>query len=306
MSLSPPLLDAFHARTPIRAGSLVVTVFGDAVAPRGGELSLASLVEIMAAFRIGPGVVRTALSRLVAEGWFERRRLGRNSFYRLSASGRAAFETATEKIYGGTHHRWDGAFAMILLDQNGARGQARAKLEALGFGAISPDLLIAPTDLSTVQLDTGVRLEARPVEADDARRLAERAWPIAALAQRYGAFIRLFAPAHEALRSGDGPADLDALVVRVLLIHEYRRIVLRDPLLPSELLPHPWAGDEARALCGAIYRAVAPAAERWLGAHATTETGALPPAEPAFSDRFRDLSRPGAHVTKNLDERAIT
>ncbi|HKH34355.1 MAG TPA: hypothetical protein VKA80_09390, partial [Beijerinckiaceae bacterium] len=43
MSLSPPLLDAFHARTPIRAGSLIVTIFGDAVAPRGGELSLASL-----------------------------------------------------------------------------------------------------------------------------------------------------------------------------------------------------------------------------------------------------------------------
>src|SRR5687767_8359362 len=71
MPLSPPLLDAFHARTPIRAGSLIVTIFGDAVAPRGGELSLASLVEIMAAFRIGAGVVRTALSRLVAEGWFE-------------------------------------------------------------------------------------------------------------------------------------------------------------------------------------------------------------------------------------------
>jgi phenylacetic acid degradation operon negative regulatory protein len=289
MSLTPPLLEAFHARTPIRAGSLIVTLFGDAVAPRGGELSLASLIEIMAAFRVAPGVVRTALSRLVGEGWFERRRIGRNSFYCLSATGRAAFETATEKIYGGIHHRWDGAFAMVLLDQNGERGQARARLEALGFGAISPDLLIAPTDLAEVQVEAGVRLSARPAEPQAARRLAERAWPVAALAERYRAFIDLFTGAGAALHGGAPGANLDALVVRVLLIHEYRRIVLRDPLLPPELLPDPWAGDEARRLCGTIYRAVAPAAERWLDAHAITETGPLPPAGRGFFERFHDL-----------------
>jgi phenylacetic acid degradation operon negative regulatory protein len=289
MSLTSPLLDAFHARPPIRAGSLIVTLFGDAVAPRGGELSLASLIEIMAAFRVAPGVVRTALSRLVAEGWFERRRIGRNSFYRLSGTGRAAFETATEKIYGGIHHRWDGAFAMVLLDQTGERGQARARLEALGFGAISPDLLIAPTDLADVQVEAGVRLAARPVEPEAARRLAERAWPVSGLAARYRAFAALFAGAGAALHQGTPGADLDALVVRVLLIHEYRRIVLRDPLLPPELLPDPWAGDEARRLCGTIYRAVAPAAERWLDAHATTETGPLPPPGREFFERFHDL-----------------
>jgi phenylacetic acid degradation operon negative regulatory protein len=299
MPLSPPLLDAFHARTPIRAGSLIVTIFGDAVAPRGGELSLASLVEIMAAFRIGPGVVRTALSRLVAEGWFERRRLGRSSFYRLSGTGRAAFDAATEKIYGGTHHRWDGAFAMVLLEQNGARGQARARLEALGFGAISPDVLIAPTDLADVRVKAGVRLEARLVEPEAARRLAERAWPLPALAERYRGFVRLFAPARVSLEAA-APADLDAFVVRVLLIHEYRRIVLRDPLLPRELLPERWAGDDARRLCGMIYRALVPPAERWLDAHAATESGPLPPPARGFLERFGDLE-PVQNVTKKLD-----
>ena len=299
MSLSPPLLDAFHARTPIRAGSLIVTIFGDAVAPRGGELSLASLVEIMAAFHIGAGVVRTTLSRLVAEGWFERRRLGRSSLYRLSRTGRAAFDAATEKIYGGTHHRWDGAFAMVLLEQNGGRGQARAHLEGLGFGAISPDVLIAPTDLADVRVETGVRMEARPVEPEAARRLAERAWPLAALAERYRGFVQLFAPACGRLEAA-APADLDALVVRVLLIHEYRRIVLRDPLLPRELLPERWAGDEARRLCGTIYRALVPPAEHWLDAHATTETGPLPPPARGFLERFGDL-QPVQNVTKKLD-----
>ncbi len=64
------LLDTFHQRTPIRAGSLIITVFGDAVVPRGGVLSMASLIEIMRAFRVSESLVRTALSRLVSDGWF--------------------------------------------------------------------------------------------------------------------------------------------------------------------------------------------------------------------------------------------
>ena len=52
------LLDAFHERTPIRAGSLIVTVFGDAVVPRGGVLSLSSLHDIMRAFRISDTLVQ--------------------------------------------------------------------------------------------------------------------------------------------------------------------------------------------------------------------------------------------------------
>src|SRR5918993_520934 len=71
------LLDRFHERTPIRAGSLIVTVFGDTVVPRGGVLSLTSRHEIMRAFRISDTLVRTALSRLVSEGWFERWEAGR-------------------------------------------------------------------------------------------------------------------------------------------------------------------------------------------------------------------------------------
>src|SRR5919206_1532951 len=100
------LLDKFHERTPIRAGSLIVTVFGDAVVPRGGVLSMASLLEIMRAFRISDTLVRTALSRLVSDGWFERWKVGRNSFYRLAARGSREFERATERIYSDTPHPW--------------------------------------------------------------------------------------------------------------------------------------------------------------------------------------------------------
>jgi len=71
-----------------------------------------------------------------------------------------------------------------------------------------------------------------------------------------------------------------------LLIHQYRRIVLRDPLLPLSLVPGDWPGQEAHALCAAIYAAVADSADRWLSGHAADERGALPaPAQP-MSRRF--------------------
>ena len=62
------ILGGFEKRRPLRAGSLIVTVFGDAIVPRGGSLWLGALLDIMALFGSEAGLVRTALSRLVQDG----------------------------------------------------------------------------------------------------------------------------------------------------------------------------------------------------------------------------------------------
>lgn len=279
--LLAPLIDHFHARTPIRAGSLVVTVFGDAVVPRGGVLSLESLLAITRAFRIADGVVRTALSRLVADGWFERWKLGRNSFYRLTGSGAAAFARATARIYGPPAPAWSGTFDLLLLD---GANDLRAELAGAGYGSLAPDLMIGARSATGVG-EGALRLAARPEDAATARRLAARAWPVAEVADRYARFAATFAAAGKVV-AAHPPAGLDALVLRILLIHEYRRAVLKDPLLPADLLPEDWPGAAARDLCAAIYRAVAPVAEAWLDANATTDTGPLPPAGAEFAARF--------------------
>jgi phenylacetic acid degradation operon negative regulatory protein len=70
------------------------------------------------------------------------------------------------------------------------------------------------------------------------------------------------------------------------LIHQYRRVVLRDPLLPAALLPRDWPGRAARELAGDIYRGVLSASEQWLDRHASNENGPLPAAERELSRRF--------------------
>src|SRR5258706_2041766 len=55
-------------REPSRTGSIVITVFGDAIVPRDGSVWLGTLLEFFKALDIDSGVVRTAMSRLPAAG----------------------------------------------------------------------------------------------------------------------------------------------------------------------------------------------------------------------------------------------
>jgi phenylacetic acid degradation operon negative regulatory protein len=278
------LLNRFHQRTPIRAGSLIVTLFGDAIVPRGGHLALASLLEIMRAFRVSETLVRTAMSRLVAEGLFERSKIGRNTFYALSASGQQAFAEAAKKIYGPTREEWDGRFDLVLLEGGAAeRADARARWQRAGYGVLTPDLLLG---VGTASAGAGHHLSAEARTPETAQSLAGRAWPLDDLAGRYRRFNEMFESTREALRGLSVPDDLACLVIRILLIHEYRRIVLRDPLLPSRLLADDWPGLAAHDLCAAIYATVADPADRWLSGHAVEERGQLPGPKQPMSARF--------------------
>ncbi|MBJ6123885.1 PaaX family transcriptional regulator [Microvirga splendida] len=282
------LLDRFHERTPIRAGSLIVTVFGDAVVPRGGVLSLASLHEIMRAFRISDTLVRTALSRLVTEGWFERWKVGRNSYYRLAPRGQEAFAQATRRIYADPPQDWDGSFDLLLLESIQDRGALKAELMEAGYGALGADFMVAAAASAKSQ-GPFLRLSAAPADLPTAQRLVERAWPLAEIESRYQRFIEVYSDILGALERGAARSDLDALLVRILLIHDYRRAVLKDPLLPAQLLPQPWAGATARVLCGTIYKALVPASEQWIDAHAHNDKGDLPEAGSDFRGRFASL-----------------
>lgn len=280
-SVLAPILS--HLKTePSRTWSVIITIYGDAVVPRGGALWLGSLLEICAALEIGGNVVRTAASRLAADGWLERRRVGRNSYYRLAEKGRATFAAATAHIYGPHPSEWDGRFHIALASE----AQDRAALEAAGYAPLAPGVLIAVAPAPEQASSDVINLQAS-TDAESAHRLAARVWAELRIAAGYRRFIAAFEEMRTALDEGAALSDLEALVARVLLIHEYRRIVLHDPMLPNALLPPDWPGHAARSLCAALYRDLLPGSERWLDRNALNENGPLPPPEPRFWERFR-------------------
>jgi phenylacetic acid degradation operon negative regulatory protein len=73
----------------------------------------------------------------------------------------------------------------------------------------------------------------------------------------------------------------------LLLVHELRRVALRDPGLPLDLLGSDWAGLEARALARKIWLACLKPSERWLDTHASGLDGALPAPSPELQRRFK-------------------
>ena len=52
------LVGEFKDRRPLRTGSLVISIFGDAVAPHGGAVWLGSLIDALAPFGISQRLVR--------------------------------------------------------------------------------------------------------------------------------------------------------------------------------------------------------------------------------------------------------
>jgi len=275
-------------REPSRTGSIVITLFGDAIVPRGGSVWLGTLLEFFKALDIDSSVVRTAMSRLAADGWFEREKVGRNSFYRLVQRERQTFDIATKHIYGPPASDWTGRFELLLIGNGEGRDAAREALKNAGFGSPLPGVWVAPSGVPIPEEAAGaIRLEVS-AEDDSGRRLLGASWPLERTADAYLKFMKSFEPLRDSIGRGQKLSDADAFTARILLIHHYRRVVLRDPLLPTALLPKDWPGGAARKLCGEIYRGLLAASEQWLDRHGSNEAGPLPAAGEELSRRFGD------------------
>lgn len=294
-------LDAPLAALPLRAKSLLVTMFGDAIAPHGGTVWLGGLIALAAPFGINERSVRTTVFRLAAEGWLESGQVGRRSHYSLTDAGRRRFEAAFRRIYAVDTPAWHGDWCLVLEGPELPR-ERRKPLETelgwLGFGRFAPGVLAHPgiddTTVSAALQGLGVGgyvlvLRTAPGTVPFAAplpALVRQAWDLDRLEADYRAFLARFRPVLQALA---GRADADperSFVVRTLLIHEYRRVTLRDPQLPAELLPAGWSGAAARTLTRNLYALTQQAAEAHLRETLDTPDGPLPPAAAYFYERF--------------------
>jgi phenylacetic acid degradation operon negative regulatory protein len=164
---------------------------------------------------------------------------------------------------------------------------AREALKNAGFGSPLPGVWVAPSGAPIPEEASGaIRLEVS-AEDDSGRRLLSESWPLERTASAYRKFMKSFEPLRDWVARGR-LSDAEAFTARILLIHQYRRVVLRDPLLPVALLPRDWPGGAARELSANIYRGVLPLSEQWLDRHASNENGPLPPAGKELSRRFSD------------------
>jgi len=255
-----------HGNGRLRVWSLIITFFGDVVALRGGRVALSTLQEVMGLLQVEPGAVRTALSRLAREGWVEREREGRLSFYKLTAEGRVTFDEPTKRIYAASSDPWDGEWT-VAIDASDSSGMLREQ----GFVPLGGKTWLrvggnAGKQSADVLIVSG--------KGSDLPAGLLPFWKLDEQATLYTAFINNWQPFEIAENLSPG----EAMSARTLLIHDWRRIVLRDPALPDALLPADWVGYEARILAGQTYHGLLQGSEKWLndnGLPAHREPGAI-------------------------------
>ncbi len=251
-------------RPPV--GSIIMTLFGDAIVPRGGAVSARTVREILARLGIEAGTKRTAFSRLVQDGWVTRQKKGRESFYQLSEPGYSRIKEATGQLYqppsepNSASNKWliavspASASQPVLIEKPDG-----AELEKLR----DEDYLIVVGQLEHVP--DWIRNVYAPPQANEAFRH----------------FIDQFTPLEKWQ-----PSPVDALAARALLIHEWQRLLLGNRPVPPQLRPQGWLEEDSHELTATLYRKLLPESEAWLDDHGTGPDGPLPEADASVIKRF--------------------
>ncbi len=311
-------LQDFRAQSRGQASSAIVTVFGDGVLPRGGRIWLGSLIALLGPLGLNERLVRTSVFRLAQDDWLEPEVHGRRSNYRLTATGRRRFDAASAQIYAAASPPWDQRWRLIMLVGEltaSERERLRRALFWHGFGELGSHSFVHPGARLTSVFEAleseglGAMLPrllplmaANPrllVSASDAD-MVRGAWNLVRLAEDYVAFVTNYSSILDQWQAGSGApsqfGDDCAFLLRTLLVHDYRRLLLRDPELPGVLLPADWPGHTARVLCKRLYQELLGPSERHLDRYLQLASGEVPTASALLAERFglTDPLRAGA------------
>ncbi len=217
-----------HQQGRLRVWSIIVTIMGDMVETMGGAISIAELIGLCTSLDIEPQAVRTAMSRLTKEGWVERIPDGRSTQYRLSDKRRGAFNDAARYIYAPPSdkpHAW--RVGILPLWPHAQRQALVTKMAAVHPIIINQQMAVWSA-AHDADLDDDCRayltiFNEMPshipniVDADGQAQINPP--PQASLINRL--------ISHAEASKTDILTSEDALVIRIVLMHFWRRLVLR-------------------------------------------------------------------------------
>src|SRR5436190_6046719 len=256
----------------MQARSALFDLYGDYLRPRGGRAPVAALVRLLAPLGIAAPAVRTAVSRMVRQGWLHPLRLSTGPGYLLTPKAARRLDEAASRIYRTTKVTWNGTFDLIVLDASVPRldrARVAASLAFLGYGSVDDGTWVATRpaeEAESLLTEAGMRYErftaTHAAGTPGAVALVRRAWNLDEIAGAYEQFVRELRPVVNAVT--DSTTEEEAYSARFRLVHAWRTFLFRDPQLPPELLPERWAGLAAAAFFDRHAGRLRPAADRYV------------------------------------------
>lgn len=264
----------------VNARSALFDLYADHLLHRGGKAPVAALVRLMSPLGVAAPAVRTAVSRMVRQGWLEPVSLPEGPGYALTPKAVTRLDEATQRVYRRVAPQWDGRWHLLVVRRvadRGTRERLRAGLSFLGYAALDDSTWVAPrpsAEIDELMRTEGVRAERFTATHDgDAAGLLARAWDLDTLARSYEGWLDraraiLASEAAPAAAADDldeaAEADRTAFAVRSRLVHEWRKFLFTDPGLPRDLLPQGWPGISAAEFFSDEAERLRPAATRYL------------------------------------------
>ena len=264
----------------MHARSALFDLYGDHLLHRNGSAPVAALIRLLEPLGVRPPAVRTAISRMVNQGWLEPVELAVGSDesptvvpgYALTDRARLRLDQAGTRIYRTDAGDWDGRWHVRVLApiaDRSRRERVRSQLRFLGMAPISDSTWVSPhSSVEVDQLLLDEDLAAVCLTSSDIGPvpLLLDAFDVDRLGRDYDAWLAeaddLVARAGQT--GGREPNDVAAFAVRSELVHSWRKFLFSDPGLPAVLLPPDWPGRRAAAFFDEHAARLLPAANRFI------------------------------------------
>lgn len=238
--------------------------------PDGGRdlaAGTATFVDLLGRLGVPEATVRATLNHAVQSGQLDREQVGRRAFYAPTTATRQVLADGARRLHHAPAVRetWDGTWTLLSFSlpesRRDRRHQLRTRLGWLGFAALRDGLWVAPGRVEVAAVADELEVSA-DVHAFHGASLAPTAggdvvratWDLDAIAATYRDFLATWD------RPAPRPDAADDLVRGVLLVMDWRRVVLDDPMLPAVLLPGDWPALQGRAVFDDQYARFAAAA----------------------------------------------
>lgn len=223
---------------PLTARSLVLTALLGTHPPRLPARALVAMGEL---FGLAGGTIRTALSRMLANGELR----ADDGLYVLGERmrQRQASQDAGRRSPG---EAWDGTWWIAIVEAEGRplseRRAFRSRMRHHRMGELRPDIWLRPANIAGPDPEQDVLLTRGPIPERDPAELVGRLWDLDQLAASGRVLVSAVEEGLGWLEAHDPDVLPDTFMVAVAVVH----FLLTEPQLPPRLVGTDWPAERLR------------------------------------------------------------
>lgn len=219
-----------------RVWSMLVSIFGDLARNPGDQIDGRLLTSLTDGMGLKPEAVRVALHRLRNDAWIESTKSGRTARHALTAYGRKESMAASSLIYARVDHMPTEWIAAITETNDSTQKDEMTKA---GFRQIAPRIFVAGANVPAPRSAIVLKGDAAPdwlrTTIIDPETTVQ-----------YQELLTHFMRVSDVLDVSPMTNPKDIALLRCLIVHHWRRLVLRHPFLPQALTGSDWPGHLCR------------------------------------------------------------